>query len=306
MEKPPRMRGAKPKKLFPFWPDLLLVAAHLLLPAARFTSTYCPDSPLPAARLTAGHAAAGFAFVGIDRDEESVPVRVGESVPLHISAVLEGAEHLEAVVVLRPEIFHVLQHHALTVRACLALQSHSRHLPAAKSGVDHVTGASDLDGSFLYFQFAPFQTVGLEDHGGKGVPLCFVGGGVEGDDHPCSLLFRAPLVAKISGQPVFGAGEIGAARVAFAHLDRHVEFAVRMLSVFIEITGTEQMTAAGFHVIGLHLPCRLSRGRGHEDKRTKTEAYPMPEFHIRLLVVKPHLWKGTRLALASGRILQHG
>jgi len=58
--------------------------------------------------LAVGHAAAGLAFVSINRNQESVAVGVGEFVSLHIGAVLERAIHFEAIVVLRPEIFHVL------------------------------------------------------------------------------------------------------------------------------------------------------------------------------------------------------
>jgi len=40
---------------------------------------------------------------------------------------------------------------------------------------------------------------------------------------------------------------------------------VRVLGVFVEIAGTEQMATAGFHVISFHLPCRFSGSRGQED-----------------------------------------
>ena len=58
--------------------------------------------------LAVGHAATGLAFVSVDRNQESVAVGVGEFVSLDIGAVLERAIHFEAIVVLRPEIFHVL------------------------------------------------------------------------------------------------------------------------------------------------------------------------------------------------------
>jgi hypothetical protein len=73
--------------------------------------------------------------------------------------------------------------------------------------------------------------------------------------------------------------------VPFAHFDRHVELAVRVLGVFVEIAGTEQMAAAGFHVISFHLPCRLSGRRGQEDNHTQREkAYLLPASHIHLLL----------------------
>jgi hypothetical protein len=81
----------------------------------------------------------------------------------------------------------------------------------------------------------------------------------------------------------------------FAHFDRHVELAVRVLGVFVEIAGTEQMAAAGFHVIRCHLPCRLSGSRGHEDNHTQREkAYLLPASHIHLLLsfFEPHVPKG--------------
>jgi hypothetical protein len=113
--------------------------------------------------------------------------------------------------------------------------------------------------------------------------LFFVRGWIERYHHPLSLLVCAPLVAKISAQPIFGPGQVGVARVSFVHFDRHVELTVRVLGVFVEIAGTEQMAAAGFYVIRCHLPCRLSRSRGHEEKYTQREK-AIPASHIHLLL----------------------
>jgi hypothetical protein len=55
--------------------------------------------------------------------------------------------------------------------------------------------------------------------------------------------------------------------------------------MFVEIAGTKQMAAAGFHVISFHLPCRLSGRRGQEDNHTEREkAYLLPASHIHLLL----------------------
>src|SRR5229473_1728344 len=144
---------------------------------------------------------------------------------------------------------------------------------------------TDLDWSFLHFQFAPFQTVGLENHRRKSVPLFFVRGWIERYHHPLSFLVCAPLVAKISGQPISGSCQVDVARVPFAHLDRHVELAVRVLGAFVEIAGTEQMAAAGFHAVSFHLPCRLCRSRSQEDQHAQSEkAYLLPASHTNLLL----------------------
>src|SRR5580704_11808645 len=77
-------------------------------------------------------------------------------------------------------------------------------------------------------------------------------------------------------------------RVPFAHLDRHVELAMRVLGMFVEIAGTEKMATASFHVIRFHLPCWFSRSRSHQDNHTHNEkAYLLPASHIHLLVDGP-------------------
>jgi hypothetical protein len=73
--------------------------------------------------------------------------------------------------------------------------------------------------------------------------------------------------------------------VSFADLDRHVELAVRVLGVLVEIAGTEQMATAGFHVVSFHPPCRFAGSRGHEDQDTQGEkAYLVPLSHVVLLL----------------------
>jgi hypothetical protein len=75
--------------------------------------------------------------------------------------------------------------------------------------------------------------------------------------------------------------------VPFAHFDRHVELAVRVLGVFVEIAGTEQMAAAGFYVISFHLPRRLSGSRGHQDnttQREKANLFPASHTHLPFLL----------------------
>src|SRR2546430_10420798 len=114
--------------------------------------------------------------------------------------------------------------------------------------------------------------------------------------HPVSFFLCTPPVAQSPCEPVLGPCQVGVARVPVAHFDRHVELAVRMLGVFVEIAGTEQMAAAGFHVISFHLPCRLSGSRGHEGKHTKTEkAYLLPASHIRLLLLLNRISEGPDL-----------
>src|ERR1700719_1127244 len=251
MKKPPPMRGAKPNEV--------------------------PS-------LAAGHAT-GLAFARVDRNQESIPVGVGKLMSWHIGAVIERAIHFEAVVVLCSEIPDVLQYDAFAVSTTLALELHRGHLTAAERRVDEIPGPTNLDRSFLHFQFAPLQTVRLENHGRKSLPLFFVRGWIERDHYPFAFLVCTPLVAKISGQPIFSPCQVGIARVPFAHFDRHIELAVRMLGVFVEIAGTEQMAAAGFHVIRLHLPGRLFRSRGHENQHTQGEnAYLLPTSHVNLLL----------------------
>src|SRR6266446_6266249 len=81
--------------------------------------------------LLASTHAASFALVGIDRNQKSVSVGVGEFVALHVGAVLEGTVHFEAVIVLGSEILNVLQDDAFAVGAGFALQLHGGHLTAA-------------------------------------------------------------------------------------------------------------------------------------------------------------------------------
>ena len=69
----------------------------------------------------ASRHAATRALLGIDRNQESVPIRVGELVSLSIGTVLEGAVHLETAIILCAEIFYVPQHDAFAIRARLAL-----------------------------------------------------------------------------------------------------------------------------------------------------------------------------------------
>src|ERR1700736_5753466 len=77
--------------------------------------------------LVARHPA-GLAFVGIDRNQKSVPVGVGEFVSLYIRAVIERAVHFEAVIVLGPEIPDVLQYDAFAIGTRLPFQLHGGHL----------------------------------------------------------------------------------------------------------------------------------------------------------------------------------
>jgi len=62
--------------------------------------------------------------MGVDRNQKRVTVGVGEFVSLDIRAVLERAVHLEAIIVLRPEIFDVLQYNAFAIGALFPLQLH--------------------------------------------------------------------------------------------------------------------------------------------------------------------------------------
>src|SRR5256886_13153738 len=110
------------------------------------------------------HPTTGLAFMRIDRNQKRITVGVGEFVSLDIRAVLERAVHIEAIIILRPEIFDVLQHNAFTIGALLPLQLHGGLLPSTQRGSDDVPSSIDLNWSFLHFQFFPFQTVGLENH----------------------------------------------------------------------------------------------------------------------------------------------
>src|SRR6266853_3300173 len=47
------------------------------------------------------------AFLCVNRNQEGIPIGVGELVSLHIGAVLERAVHLEAVVILGTKVLHV-------------------------------------------------------------------------------------------------------------------------------------------------------------------------------------------------------
>src|SRR5438876_12391990 len=111
------------------------------------------------------HTTTGLALMRIDRNQKRIPVGVGEFVSLDIRAVLERAVHVEAIIVLCPEIFDVLQHNAFTIGALLPLQLHGGHLASTQRGGDDVSSSIDLNWGFLHFQFAPFQTIGLENHG---------------------------------------------------------------------------------------------------------------------------------------------
>src|SRR5258708_32065450 len=114
----------------------------------------------------AARHAAGRTLVCIDRNQKSVPVGVGEFVSLYVGAVIDRAVHFETVIVLRPEIVDVLQYDAFAVSAALTLQLHGGHLTTTKGSVDDVPSPTDLNRRFLHFQFAPFQSVRLENHGG--------------------------------------------------------------------------------------------------------------------------------------------
>src|SRR5229473_2010957 len=234
--------------------------------------------------LSLARHATGLALVRIDRNQEGVAVGVGEFVSLYIGAVIEGTIHFKTVIVLSPKIFYVLQYHAVAIGARLTLQLHGGHFTTTKPSVDDIPSPTDLDRSFLHFQFAPFQTVRLENHGRESVPLLFARGWIERYHDPFSFFVCAPLVAKIPSQPVLGPRQVRVSRVPFAHFDRHVELAVRVLGMFVEIAGTKQMTTASFHVISFHLPCRFSGSRGQQDQHTQDEkAYLHPASHIHLL-----------------------
>src|SRR2546429_8022675 len=112
------------------------------------------------------HPTTGLAFMRIDRNQKRITVGVGEFVSLDIRAVLERAVHIEAIIILRPEIFDVLQHNAFAIGALLPLQLHGGQLPSTQRGGDDVPSSIDLYRRFLHFQFFPFQTVGLENHRG--------------------------------------------------------------------------------------------------------------------------------------------
>src|SRR5256712_5170742 len=152
--------------------------------------------------------ATGLAFLCLDRNQESIPVGVGELVPLHIGAVLERTIHLEAVVVLGAKILHVPQYDSLAVRAGLALQLHGRQLTAPKLGLSNVAGTADLNRGFLHLQFTPFEAVGFENHRCESIALLFSGGRVEGHNDPTPLFACAPLISKIPGQPILRACQI--------------------------------------------------------------------------------------------------
>src|SRR6266446_10212976 len=145
MKKPPPMRGAKPNEV------LSLAARH----------------------------ANALAFVRIYRNQKSIPVGVGEIVSLYIGAVIEGTVHFEAVIVLGSKIFYIPQNHALAIGARLTLQLHGGHLTTTKRGVDDIPSPTNLDRSFLHFQFAPFKTVRLQNHGRESVPLFFRSRGID-------------------------------------------------------------------------------------------------------------------------------
>src|ERR1700693_1127681 len=81
--------------------------------------------------LLAARHASTLAFVGIDRNQKSISVGVGEFVALHVGVVLERTVHFEAVVVLGSEILNVLQDDAFAVGAGFALKFHGGHLTAA-------------------------------------------------------------------------------------------------------------------------------------------------------------------------------
>src|SRR5215831_15799078 len=102
--------------------------------------------------LLLGSSHAGrFAFMRVDRNQESVPVGIREFVPLHIGAVLQGAIHGEAAVILSSEIFDILQNHSLTIRTALTLQLHRSHLATTTRSVYDVPSTADLDRRFLHF-----------------------------------------------------------------------------------------------------------------------------------------------------------
>src|SRR5712692_11798044 len=166
---------------------------------AKPISSQLPDGT-KSFSFAAGHTTA-LAFVRVDRNQKSVAVGVGEFVSLQVGAVIERAVHFEAVIVLGPKIFYIPQYHALAIGTRLTRQLHGGHLTTTQRGVDDIPSPTNLDRSFLHFQFAPFQTVRLENHRRESVPLLFVRGWIERYHHPFSFLVCAPLVAKISGQP---------------------------------------------------------------------------------------------------------
>src|ERR1041385_2546696 len=205
---------------------------------------------------------------------------------LNIRAVIERAVEFEALIVLRSEIFHVPQYHALAVCARFALQLHMGHFTATQLGFNDVAGTADLNCCFLNFQLAPFESVGLKNHGRQRITLSFACGRVERNRHPLSFFVGAPLVPEISCEPILGSSQIRIARVPFTYLYRNIAFAMRVLGVLIEVARTKQVATAGFDVIGLHLPGGLCGSGGHEDEQTEREkTYLPPASHIHLLSV---------------------
>src|SRR6202007_197152 len=98
-----------------------------------------------------------FRFFGHDRNQERIAIRIRKLMTIHVRAMLDGLVHLEAIVLRRPEVFDVLQHHSPAVRARLALQLQVRLLAVRQLCFHDVAGLMDFDGPFLHLQFRPIQ-----------------------------------------------------------------------------------------------------------------------------------------------------
>src|SRR5262249_42369311 len=159
-------------------------------------------------------------------------------------------------------IFHVLQHHAPTVGSRFTLQLHVGHLTPTKFGFHDVSGAADLNGSLLHVQFTPFETVGLENHGRQCIPLFLAGGWVKRNAYPPPFFFRTPPLPRSPGEPFFGTCQVRLPGLPYTTLHRHIEFAMGVLGMLIEVAGAEQVATASFHVISFHLPRGLPWSRG--------------------------------------------
>src|SRR6476620_3959338 len=144
--------------------------------------------------MAASSHATAFAFMCVNRNQERVPVGIGKFVSLHVGTVIKGAVEFKPIVVLRPEVFHVLEYDPLAVCAGFTLQLHLGHLATSQLGFDDVTGTADLNWSLLHFHLAPFKTVGFENHGSECVPLFLARRWIKGDHHPGSFLVRSPFV----------------------------------------------------------------------------------------------------------------
>src|SRR5215475_5753229 len=204
--------------------------------------------------------ASGLAFMGVNRNQESVAVGIRELVALSISVVLDGSVELESAIVLRAKVFHVLQDDSVPVGSGLSFQFHFRQLAIAELSFYDISSAGDLDGSFLHFQFAPLEAVGLENHGRERFALLFRGGWIKRHYYPLAFLVCTPLIAQVTGKPVFRSSQVSAAGLPFPDFHRHVELAMGVFSMLVEIALAEQMATAGFDIVGLHTPFWFCRG----------------------------------------------